>query len=99
MGVPTKWLCKHAFSFYTKCDILMNKIVESFNATILVDMDKPILTMCEWIRKYLMNMLATSVPKLEKWQHRVMLMPMKSLNKEVFISGHWLPTWSIAEQF
>ncbi|XP_058741902.1 uncharacterized protein LOC131614317 [Vicia villosa] len=61
--------------------------------------DKPILTMCEWIRKYLMNRLATSATKLEKWQHRVMPIPRKRLDTEVFNSGHWLLTWSMDEKF
>jgi hypothetical protein len=36
MAIPTKSWCKHAFSFYPKCDLLMNNLSESFNATILV---------------------------------------------------------------
>ncbi|XP_050880746.1 uncharacterized protein LOC127084361 [Lathyrus oleraceus] len=99
MVVPTKSWCKHAFSFYPKCDTLMNNISESFNATILAARDKPILTMCEWIRKYLMNRLSTSASKLENWPHKVMPIPRRRLDNEVFNSGHWLPTWSIAETF
>ncbi|XP_050888646.1 uncharacterized protein LOC127093787 [Lathyrus oleraceus] len=99
MAVPTKSWCKHAFSFYPKCDTLMNNISESFNATILAARDKPILTMCEWIRKYLMNRLSTSASKLENWPHKVMPIPRRRLDNEVFNSGHWLPTWSIAETF
>lgn len=76
----------------------MNNIAKSFNATILVTLDKPILTTCEWIRKYLMNMMVTSGSKLEKWKHKVMFMPRKRLDKKVFMSGHWTPTWSIAEE-
>ncbi|KAI5426073.1 hypothetical protein KIW84_031775 [Lathyrus oleraceus] len=72
---------------------------ESFNATILAARDKPILTMCEWIRKYLMNRLSTSASKLENWPHKVMPIPRRRLDNEVFNSGHWLPTWSIAETF
>ncbi|XP_058783089.1 uncharacterized protein LOC131657741 [Vicia villosa] len=98
-AVPPKSWCKHAFTFYPKCDVLMNNIAESFNATILVARDKPILTMCEWIRKYLMNRVATSVSKLEKWPHNVMPIPRKRLDNEVFHSGNWLPTWSMAETF
>lgn len=45
--IPTKAWCKHAFSFYHKCDMLMNNVSEAFNNTILVTMDKLILTMCE----------------------------------------------------
>ncbi|KAI5413641.1 hypothetical protein KIW84_057988 [Lathyrus oleraceus] len=99
MAVPTKSWCKHAFSFYPKCDTLMNNISESFNATILAARDKPILTMCEWIRKYLMNRLSTSASKLENWPHKVMPIPKRRLDNEVFRSGHLLPTWSIAETF
>lgn len=91
----SKCWCKHAFSFYPKCDVLMNNIVESFNATILVVRDKPILTMCEWIRKYLMNMCYTSAIKLDKWPHKVMPIPRKRLDNEVAMSGHWMPTWAM----
>ncbi|XP_058783754.1 uncharacterized protein LOC131658483 [Vicia villosa] len=94
MGVPTRGWCKHAFSFYPKCDVLMNNISESFNSTILVARDKPILTMCEWIRNYLMNRMAISVSKLDKWQHNVMPIPRKRLDHEVLLSGQWVPTWS-----
>lgn len=48
------------------------------------------LTMC--IKKYLINRMATSVTKLDKWQHRIMPMLMRRLDKEVFNSGHWCPT-------
>lgn len=99
MEVPIKCWFKHAFSFYHKCDVLMNNIAEFFNTTILVARDKPILTICEWIRKYLMNRLETSATKLEKCQHKFMPIPRKRLDNKVFNSGHWLPTWSIAEKF
>ncbi|XP_058767340.1 uncharacterized protein LOC131641032 [Vicia villosa] len=99
MAVPTKSWCKHAFSFYPKCDVLMNNIAESFNATILNARDKPILTMCEWIRKYLMSRCSNSTLKLDKWPHKVMPIPRKRLDNEVAMSGHWLPTWAMEEKF
>jgi hypothetical protein len=76
-----KGLCKHAVSFYSKCDVLMNNLSESFNATILVARDKPILTLCEWIRNYLMNRMMTCVAKLDRWEHRMMPLPMKILEQ------------------
>lgn len=45
--------------------------------------------MREWIRKYRMTKMVTSATKLEKWQHKVMLMPRKRLDNEVFMSGQW----------
>ncbi|XP_045827940.1 uncharacterized protein LOC123919931 isoform X1 [Trifolium pratense] len=46
-----------------------------------------------------MNRMATSTTKLEKWQHRIMPMPMRRLDKEVYMSGQWITTWSIDEEF
>lgn len=98
MKVPAKLWCKHAFSYYSKCDVLMNNLSESFNATLLVARDKPILTLCEWIRNHLMNKMMTCVAKLEKWEHRVMPLPLKRLEKEVVMAGNWEPTLSNAEE-
>ncbi|XP_058757199.1 uncharacterized protein LOC131630445 [Vicia villosa] len=99
MGVHTKSWCKHAFSYYPRCDVLMNNISESFNATILCARDKPILTMCEWIRKYLMNRCSQSTLKLDKWPHKIMPIPRRRLDAEVAMSGQWLPTWAMGEKF
>lgn len=55
----TKW-CKHVFPFFFFiCDVLMNNLSESFNATILLQRDKPIKTMFEWIRNYIMKRFST----------------------------------------
>jgi hypothetical protein len=99
MGVPTKMWCKHAFSYYSKCDVLMNNLSESFNATILVARDKPILTLCEWIRNYLMSRTGASVTKLANWPHRIMPMPQRRLEKEINMTGYWHCTWVIHEEF
>ncbi|XP_057425855.1 uncharacterized protein LOC130719239 [Lotus japonicus] len=55
MGIPTRSWCKHDFTFYPKCDVLMNNLSESFNSTIILARDKPTLTMMDWIRTYLMG--------------------------------------------
>jgi len=47
--------CKHAFSMYPRCDVLMNNLSKSFNSTILLARDKPIISMMEWIRSYIMS--------------------------------------------
>ncbi|KAH1198645.1 hypothetical protein GmHk_18G052184 [Glycine max] len=68
------WLGNHG------CDILMNNLSESFNSTILVARDKPIITMCEWIRMYLMNRFATLRDKLKNYKGEVMPKPLKRLD-------------------
>lgn len=51
---PKLW-SRHAFSTHSCSDILLNKIAETFNAWILEEREKPILTMLEMIRLQLMN--------------------------------------------
>lgn len=100
MGVPIKLWCKHSFSFYPKCDVLMNNLSESFKSTTLQVRDKLILTMCKYIRNYLMNRVASSLVKLNKWKHNVMPMPRKVIGKEVFSSGQWqLGVWVRYDRF
>jgi len=36
----------------------MNNLSKAFNATMFVTRDKPIITMCEWIKTYLMDMIS-----------------------------------------
>jgi len=45
--IPTKSWCKHAFNIYPRCDVLMNNLYESFNSTILLARDKPVISMME----------------------------------------------------
>jgi hypothetical protein len=96
---PRDLWCKHAFSFFPKCDVLMNNLSEAFNATILVARDKPILTMCEWIRKYLMNRNATLRQKVLKWDQKICPKPKFRLDKEIELCGNWEPHWSGDEIF
>ncbi|CAH9122936.1 unnamed protein product [Cuscuta epithymum] len=77
----------------------MNNLSEAFNSTIMVARDKPIVTMCEWIRTYLMSRIATLRSKLNMWQHRVMLKPKKRLDREIEHGGNLQPTWATDRTF
>jgi len=88
MGIPRKCWCKHAFSFYLKCDVLMNNLLESFNSTILLARDKPIIIMMEWIRTYLMSRFAKLREELDKYPGTVMPKPIKRLDREIERSGN-----------
>lgn len=92
-AIPARSWCKHAFSFYPKCDVLMNNLSESFNSTILLAREKPIITMFGWIRTYLMGRFAILKEKLAKYPGRVMPKPRRRLDREVENSGNWLATW------
>lgn len=85
VAIPTKKWCKHAFPFYSRCDVLMNNLNESFNATILLQRDKPIITMFEWIKNYLMQRFATLREKVESYRGEIMSKPLRRLDREIQI--------------
>jgi len=99
MKMPTKSWCKHAFSFYPKCDVLMNNIYKAFNNTILVARDNSMLKMCEVIRNYLMNKNSTLRQKVDRWEKWACPKPRYRLDKEVEKSSSWTPIWSKDEIF
>nr|KYP63698.1 hypothetical protein KK1_018277 [Cajanus cajan] len=92
-AVPPQAWCKHAFSFYPKCNVLMNNLSEAFNSTILLAREKPILTMFEWIRSYVMGRFATLMEKVAKYDGNVMPKPRKRLDKEIEKSRNWFAIW------
>src|SRR4051812_11816715 len=82
-AIPKNKWCKYAFPFFSKCDVLMNNLSESFNATILLQRDKPIITMLEWIRNYLMGRFATLKEKVDGYNGQIMSKPLKRLDREI----------------
>ena len=57
--------CKHAFTTYSKCDVVMDNLRESFNNVILPARDKPIIAMLDWIKIYLMTRFNVMREKLK----------------------------------
>jgi len=94
LAIPTKCWCKHAFPFYSRCDVLMNNLSESFNATILLQRDKPIITMFEWIRTYLMSRFASLRESAMRYRGSIMPKPLRRLDREIEKSGSWCATYA-----
>ncbi|KAG8380434.1 hypothetical protein BUALT_Bualt06G0014900 [Buddleja alternifolia] len=65
--VPAKHWSKSHFSVYSKCDILLNNLCESFNATILEARNKPLLNMLEKIRIYIQKRLQAKRVEATNW--------------------------------
>ncbi|KAK4833578.1 hypothetical protein QYF36_007516 [Acer negundo] len=53
------------------CDIVCNNMCEVFNAAIIAAQDKPVITMMEMIRNYLMTRLVRKMTELEKLSHQI----------------------------
>ncbi|KAL5180135.1 hypothetical protein HKD37_01G001321 [Glycine soja] len=70
----------------------MNNLCEAFNSTILVARDKPLLTMCDLIRKYVMRRFANLREKVDRIQGNAMPKPKMRLEFEKEKSGNWFAT-------
>ncbi|KAM3218093.1 hypothetical protein P3L10_022622 [Capsicum annuum] len=67
---PIHW--SRAFlSSFSKCDVLLNNLCESFNSVLLHVRDKHIWTMIESIRIYLMSRLQKNRAKMMKYYRRI----------------------------
>ena len=67
---PSEWTKSH-FRTYSKCDMLLNNLCESFNSAILEGRDKAIITLLEFIRYWLMDRLRKQRESASKWQYPV----------------------------
>ncbi|XP_008221758.1 PREDICTED: uncharacterized protein LOC103321711 [Prunus mume] len=67
---PMQW-CRSHFRTHSKCDIILNNMCEAFNRSILDARDKPIITMLERIRYYIMLLMASKSETMEKWAYDV----------------------------
>ena len=59
------------FKDTTLCDMLCNNMCEAFNKAILQARDKPMITLMEMIRNYLMKRLVRKRAEVEKWNHDI----------------------------
>lgn len=60
----------------------MNNLSNAFNIIILVARDKPIISMREWIIKYLMSRIVSQRGTYANYEHRIMPRPKKRLDVE-----------------
>ncbi|XP_021802178.1 uncharacterized protein LOC110746282 [Prunus avium] len=67
---PRHW-SRAYFKTDPKCDMLMNNLCEAFNHSIMDARDKPVLTMLERIRLYIMLLMAGRRVFCEKWHGQV----------------------------
>ncbi|CAL9024565.1 unnamed protein product [Prunus brigantina] len=67
---PRHW-SRASFKSDSKCDMLMDNLCKAFNRSIMDARDKPVLTMLERIRLYIMLLMAGRRVFCEKWHGQV----------------------------
>ena len=91
---PNSW-SRAFFSVDSKCPNFENGICESFNRAILVQRTKPIITMLEDIRLYVMQRLVAMNRTARLWEDTITPSIRKRLNKMIeFQLRYYLCTYS-----
>ncbi|XP_062085693.1 uncharacterized protein LOC133791793 [Humulus lupulus] len=84
---PSEWSKRH-FRFHVKCDMLLNNLCESFNSAKLDAREKPIITLLEKIRLWLMSRLCVKRESVSKWVHPVGKRVREVIEKNKHVARH-----------
>ncbi|XP_072077221.1 uncharacterized protein [Arachis hypogaea] len=72
---------------------------ESFNAVLVKAREKPIVTMLEDIRVYMMTRWAVNKERVINYPGNIMPMISKKLEKRTSLARDWRPYWSAASKY
>ncbi|KAF7841623.1 Sporozoite surface protein 2 [Senna tora] len=91
MQVPPRHWSMSQFKTTQRCDALLNNMSETFNSVIVDVREKPIVSMIEDIRMYLMEKWNVNITKIER--HRGSILPRikKRLKIQIAQAGKWVP--------
>ncbi|XP_057734851.1 uncharacterized protein LOC130950367 [Arachis stenosperma] len=89
---PATWV-KAFFSHGPKVDNLTNNMCEVFNSKVVKYRMKPVLTMCEEIRCYLMRRMTNHIRLLEHHSGKLAPVQEKRLQRLIKPSSRWIAEW------
>lgn len=95
---PCHWSNAH-FKTWTKCDMLLNNYCKSFNSAILRARDKPIITLLEMVRFYIMQRMVSKPEHVTRWHGEIRPMISKVLEKAKAGSCNCIAVWAGALKF
>ncbi|XP_052733999.1 uncharacterized protein LOC128196591 [Vigna angularis] len=99
IGIPPRFWSRSRFTGQAMTDTLDNNISEAFNSVLIHSRGKPIITMMEDIRVYLMKRWATNRTKVASMDFTICPKIKKRLEKECSLSRFWVPSWSARKIF
>ncbi|KAK9987406.1 hypothetical protein SO802_032357 [Lithocarpus litseifolius] len=102
-----KWLQSHSTTIWARSmfksdgqsDTILNNMCESFNSRILKFRSKPIITMLECIRLYLMTRFQANKEMIMKVESKLCPKIRKRLYKEKLACRKWLACWAGRTKF
>ncbi|RYR22573.1 hypothetical protein Ahy_B03g067871 [Arachis hypogaea] len=98
-AIPPRFWSRSRFNFHSKCDTLVNNMCESFNGAIVESREKPIVTMLEDIRVYLMIRWAVNRERIKNFNGTLLPRIRMKLERRGRSAGEWRPYWSAAQTY
>lgn len=89
----TGW-CQAHFNDIVKCDVVDNNMCETFNGVVLESRSKPIITMLEDIRQYVMTRIVVKRDYIRKWTCDYGPNIVSKIEKERKNSTKWHVEWN-----
>ncbi|GAB2275690.1 hypothetical protein Dimus_039145 [Dionaea muscipula] len=96
---PTIHWSRSHFHTWCKCDMLLNNLCESFNATILSARSQPIVTTLEQIRHLLMESVVKKREAMKRVKGPLCPKIQRMLEKTKEYAAQWIPKWNGHELF
>jgi transposase-like protein len=99
MLIPAKHWSKSQFTSGPMCDTLVNNMSEAFNSTIIIPRSKPVVTMCEDIKVYLMEKWEANRKKIARYEDDVLPNIKKKMVREAANTNNWLVRYDFPSNF
>lgn len=91
---PIKGWCQAYFTDLVKCDNIDNNMSETFNGVLLEARGKPIISILEEMRQYVMNRIVLKRAFAMKWEYDCGPNIVKRIVKERNNSAKWMVEWN-----
>ncbi|CAK8562318.1 unnamed protein product [Lathyrus sativus] len=90
LKIPPRFWSKYMFNYNTKCDMLVNNMLETFNSVIIGLGQKPIVTVLEEIIGYFMDRWANNIIKIEDYSGYLLPRIKKGFERQQEISRFFM---------
>ncbi|XP_052724073.1 uncharacterized protein LOC108346627 [Vigna angularis] len=94
LAISPRYWSRSRFTGKAGCDTLVNNMSEAFNSVIVHARGKPIITMMEDIRIYIMKRWAANRQKITTFEGCLCPKVKKRFEKELHLTKFWIPSWS-----
>ncbi|XP_017431939.2 uncharacterized protein LOC108339312 [Vigna angularis] len=94
IAIPPRYWSRSRFTSRAKCDTLVNNMSEGFNSVLLTTRSKPIITLLEEIRLYIMQRWAKNRSRISSFTGSISPKIQSRFRKESQLTKSWIPSWS-----